>query len=98
MRHDTPELIVELEDGSEVPVYNKVMVVMEMNYQVSPKREFNAHKKPVEIYPNNKTEGDPPKYVTPNVKKTLQEELGIEVNRHGIEVIDPLSDDVNIVL
>ncbi len=79
-------------DGEEITVYNWV--------NVQQRAAVRGHNPEVETFGADIGAGDlpeTPEAVTPDVAETLDWEFGIDVSDHGIEVIDPESEEVHVL-
>jgi hypothetical protein len=79
-------------DGEEITVYNWV--------NIKQPAVVRGHNPVVEKFDAEIGAGDSPTtpdYVTPWVAEELWHEFNIEVEDHGIEVVDPESDDVALL-
>jgi hypothetical protein len=86
------ERIEAVIDGEEVTIWNWVNVLQPAHVR--------GHNPTVEKFDARIGAGDmqePPEYVTERVAEELWHEFGVEAENHGFEVVDPTSDEVQLV-
>ena len=79
-------------DGEEIEVYNHVTVTKQ--HYVNSVNGHDSFDGPVEAGDGGIGEPDA---VTPRIAYLLDSEFGVDVEQHGIEVIDPEDDEVTVL-
>lgn len=85
--------ILAVYEDEEVTIFNHISV--NRGYYIN---SVNGH----DTYLNTISRGDMagsarPEYITPRLDEYLYDEFSIDVTNHGIEVLDPESEDVQLV-